>query len=236
MVHESSILSREGTDILRWAARVGAVTAEALAEVQGSPLASARAQLAVAERRGLLVGQRPLAAYPRLYTLTRAGLRHCGERGLEPCRVSVSRALHLVTCAMVAARLERRYPCTRVMGEYELRRDERAQGRALASARLRIAPGGHPLLHRPDLVLWPTASKGSSATGVDGLPVAVEVELTVKAPRRLREIVAAWARCRLVSGVIYVATPEVEHALARALDRAQASAQVTVVPLAALGR
>jgi len=237
MVHrENTVLPRGGTDVLGWVARVGAVTGQALAEVQGSTLASARAQLAAGERRGLLFGQRPLATQPRLYTVTRAGLRRCGEHGLEPCRVNISGAMHLITCARVAARLQRRYPGTRVTGERELRRDEREQGRPLASARLRTGPDGRPLLHRPDLILRPIPSEGTVGAKSDDLPVAVEVELTVKAPRRLEEIVVAWARCRLVAGVIYVVAPEVEHALTRALDRARAGAEIAVVPLAALDR
>ena len=74
--------------------------------------------------------------------------------------------------------------------------------------------GGAPLLHRPDLVLWPAERRRA-------LPVAVEVELTVKAPRRLLEICRAWARCRCVAGVLYLAAPEV-RAAARAGDRAGA--------------
>jgi hypothetical protein len=86
---------------------------------------------------------------------------------------------------------------------------------------------GSPALHRPDLVLWSRHSNGE-------LPVAVEVELTIKAPRRLLEICRAWARCRCVAGVLYLAPPEVERALARAVERAQAEKRIAVVPLDAL--
>ena len=40
-------------------------------------------------------------------------------------------------------------------------------------------------------------------------PVAVEVELSVKASRRLQAICCAWGRCRLVSEVRYYAPPQV---------------------------
>jgi ribosome biogenesis protein Nip4 len=63
----------------------------------------------------------------------------------------------------------------------------------------------------------------------------VEVELTVKAPRRLLEICRAWARCRCVAGVIYLAPPEVARALGRAIEKAQAHERVVVVALDALG-
>jgi hypothetical protein len=180
-----------------------------------------------AERDGLLSRSRPLAGEPALYTITRAGLRVSGVHGLDPCRVTVANAPHAIACAGVAAALERSYPDHRVLGERELRRDERARGVELASARLGRAPDGGPLLHRPDLVLWPV--------GV-GLPVAVEVELTIKAPRRLRAICTAWARCRCVSGVLYLAPPEVGRALARAIERINARERIVVVPLDGLAR
>jgi hypothetical protein len=130
--------------------------------------------------------------------------------------------MHLIACAAVAAALEQGYPDHRVLGERELRRDERELGVAVASAQMGVGSHGKALLHRPDLVLWPEGP-------ADGLPVAVEVELTIKAPRRLTGICRAWARCRTVAGVLYVAPPEVWRALERAIARAQAHEQIVVV-------
>ena len=87
-------------------------------------------------------------------------------------------------------------------------------------------PGGEPLRHRPDLVLGPLAG--------DSLPIAVEVELTVKAPRRLAQICRAWARCRDIAGVLYLAAPPVERALGRAIAEADAHEAVIALPLSAL--
>ena len=126
-----------------------------------------------------------------------------------------------------AAALERCYPDHRVLGERELRRDERERGAPLASASLGTAPVGGSLLHRPDLVLWPEASE-------DELPVAVEVELTIKAHARLIDICRAWARCRCVAGVVYLAPPEVERRSQRAVAKADAGERIAVVPLDAL--
>jgi hypothetical protein len=64
--------------------------------------------------------------------------------------------------------------------------------------------------------------------------VVVEVELTVKAPRRLVEICRAWAYCRTVAGVLYLAPKDVEQALLRAVEQAGAHDQVIVVPLNSL--
>ena len=215
------------TALVRWAAGMGAVTAEAVAVHLGVSVTSARGRLGAAEGERLLARCRPLTGHPALYTVTRTGLRKAEARGLDPCRVSASNALHLIECARVAAALERCYPDHRVQGERELRGEERERRRALASAELGTSPRGGGSRHHPDLVLWPVDPEG-------GLPVAVEVELTIKAPERLAAICRAWARARCVAGVLYLAPPEVERAVLRAIDRAHADERVVVVPLDAL--
>jgi hypothetical protein len=214
--HDTSQPPERGA-IIRWTAGLGAVTAEALAEHLGVSVASARGRLGAAEGERLLQRCRPLTGRPALYTVTRTGWGAAGVRGLDPCRV---------------AALERCYPDNRVQGERELRSEEHECGRVLAGAELgagaredRTQTGR--LRHRPDLVLWPEDPAG-------GLPVAVEVELTVKAPQRLEAICLAWARARCVAGVLYLAPPEVERAVQRAVDRAHAHERVVVVPLQAL--
>jgi hypothetical protein len=217
----------EREEIIRWTARMGAITAEALAYRHGISVASARARLLGAERARLLARQRPLSDAPALYTITRAGLRACGLRGLDPGRVSASNAQHSIVCAEVAAALERCYPDHELIGERELRLDERECGHPLASACLPGPGADGPMLHRPDLVLRPPRSG-------EELPVAVEVELTVKAPRRLAGICKAWARSRLIAGVLYLVAPDVEHPLGRAIEAARAGERIAVVPLRAL--
>jgi hypothetical protein len=238
--------------IVRWAAGLGAITAEALADRLGVSAASARARLLAAERGRLLERHRPLVGRPALYTVTRTGLRAAGASGLDPCRLSPSNTLHLIECARVAAALERCYPDHRVQGERDLRREEREHGRTLASAELGAGRRGEARRHSPDLVLWPddaavpesdaTGLKRGHAPGPDGGQppealgplVAVEVELTVKAPERLEEICRGWARARCVAGVLYLATPEAQRAVERAIERSQAHERVVVVPLEAL--
>jgi hypothetical protein len=245
MVRKDLEPSPERVAIMQWTARMGAVTDEALADRLDVTVNSARGQLQVLQKAGWLSRKRPLAEQPALYTATRAGLRTAALRGLDPCRVSASNANHLIVCARVAAALERCYPDHLVLGERELRRDERERGVPLASARLGTAPDGGPLLHRPDLVLWPREPEGEDGRegedgqeGVreDGLPIPVEVELTVKAPQRLAEICRAWARCRCVAGVLYLAPPEVERALHRATEQAHTGERIAVVSLDTLPR
>lgn len=232
MVEKSRVPSRERVAMLRWTAGIGAVTAEALAQLQGASVASARARLSAAVDEGLLLRHRPLTGQPALYSVTRAGLRATGLSGLDPCRVSAASSQHLIACAHAAAALQRCYPDHTLMGERELRREEHQTGAPVASAVLGHAADGRPLLHRPDVVLWPPTTRPRRAEA--GRPIAVEVELTVKAPRRLADICRAWSRSRLVAGVLYLAAPEVERALERALATARAGERVVVVPLDAL--
>lgn len=227
MVKDSKTHTPEQLAILRWTACLGAVTAEALAQREDRTLASARARLSAGVRAGLLARKRVLADAPALYTVTPAGMRASGIRGLDSCRISVANAPHAIVCAGAAAVLERAYPDHRVMGERELRREEREAGTPVASACLGAGHDGMPLLHRPDLVLWPEGSP-------EQLPVAVEVELTVKAPQRLLEICRAWARSRHIAGTLYLAAEEVRRPLARAIERAQADERIVVVALDAL--
>ena len=100
-------------------------------------------------------------------------------------------------------------------------------GRPLASAKLATSHGVQGRLHRPDLVLCPHDPDG-------GLPLAVEVELTIKSPERLVEICRAWARCRTIAGVIYFAPEDVQRALRRAVAKVRAFEQVVIVPLDSL--
>lgn len=217
----------ERLEIVRWTARHGASTAEALSERLGVSLASARARLTAARVAGLLARCQPLAGEPALYTATRSGLRACGAAGLDPARVSAASARHAIACASVAASLERAYPGHYLMGERELQREERDPNAArMASVRL-ARRAGVASTHRPDLVLWPDPEAG-------GLPVAVEVELTVKASARLAEICLAWARCRGVAGVLYLVAPEVRRPLLRAIERSNAGGRISTVALDAV--
>lgn len=222
----SGMQAQQREALVAWAARLGAVTADALAHRSGISLPAARGRLQAACRAGMLARCEMLARRPVLYSATRAGIRQCGERGLAPCRVTGSNAAHLSACAIVAAALERLCPDHVVAGERELRRDEREHGAALASAQM---SGGdsRERLHRPDLVLWPSQGRA-------GLPIAVEVEISLKGQRRLERICRAWARCRVVAGVLYLVTEEVAPSLLRAVAAADAGQSIAVLSLPSL--
>lgn len=228
MTIQSRSIGAERLDALRWTASLGAITAEALALRQAISVASSRGRLSAMCRRGLLERTRPLNECPALFSLTAAGSRAAGLPGLAPVRVGASSAGHLTVCAQAAAALERCYPDNRVIGERELRSAERACEHPLASARLAGRYAGSSGLHRPDLVLAAAAEDDLA------LPVAVEVELTVKAPQRLCEICRAWARCSQVAGVVYLVSERAQPAVARAVAAARAGERIAVVRLDAL--
>lgn len=213
--------------MLSFAARLGITTAGALAVELGVSHASASARLAAAARAGLLTACRPLHGRPTLYAATAAGIRASGESGLGVCTVSVANAEHLIACAEVAAALRRLCPELTIAGERELRRDEERGGAPLASARLPGDGPDRPRLHRPDLVLWPADPAG-------GLPIAIEVELTAKGSRRLQGICRAWARSRLLGGVIYLAPPKLHPLLQRSIAAVGAGERIALIPLSAL--
>ena len=209
---------RSTVAILDWLAAIGAGSAGELAASCGLSPRATGARLRAMEDAGLTRSLRLLHGAPALHVLTRRGLRAAGRPELDPVAISASGFAHLLAVARVAVALGN--AGHRVGGERELRAWERAESRPLASAEVGLARDGTVALHRPDLVCWGA-----------GAPIAIEVELTVKAPARLRTIVRGWARSRLVGGVVYYATPPATRALRRALRSECAGDRVAVIPL-----
>jgi DNA-binding Lrp family transcriptional regulator len=217
--------------LLDWLAGIGAAALAEIADAAGLSAPATAARLRRLESERLVVSVRLLHGQPALYAITRGGLRAVGRNELAPVRVSNSGFLHLLECARVARSLE----CVlagshTVHSERELRAWERAAGRPLVSAELGFSVAAGADVHRPDLVCLPVGS------GAALLPLAVEVELTVKAPARLRAIVRGWARSRRVAGVVYYAAPAPLRALERAVLEESAAPLVQVLPLAAAAR
>jgi hypothetical protein len=140
---------------------------------------------------------------------------------VDPARVNVATARHWAVCARLAVVLERAERVG-VWGEPRLRAAELETEGSVAGAKLGRLPDGRPRLHRPDLVLFPPDP---------ALPVAVEVELSVKGARRLEAICRAWARCRLVSEVRYYAPPAVARAVSRAVSLAHGHDRIRILSL-----
>jgi hypothetical protein len=233
---------------IAWATALGAITAEALAERDGLSTDVARGQLDELVGLELMEYHSILVDHPDLYTATSAGRRlarkhadaggYTYPEGLRTARVTIKEARHMIACASVAAALERRYPGHRVIGERELHRDERKARRRLASVDIRR--NGENRSHFPDLAMWPpgtlddpdTPASPASASAPSALPIAVEVELTLKSKQELVAILRAWANARHIEATIYFAeTVKIEEKLFDIVEELKAEDWVVVNPL-----
>jgi len=138
------------------------------------------------------------------YVATREGIAWAGSAQRDPARVGLAKAGHWALCARLATVRDRENGVVGVLGEPRLRTEELHGSDAVERAELARLPDGRPRLRRPDLVLFPSDP---------ALPVAVEVELSVKASRRLEAISRGWAQCRVVSEVRDDAPPAVARAV-----------------------
>lgn len=202
-----------------WIASIGAASAEHVMRRFGLGRSQAHLRLAMLADAGLLERRMLLYQRPALYVATRQGLRWTGLSRLGVFRVSVAGFEHAWQVASVAAELHGLLPGWEVLGEREVRDIERAEDGLLGSCRVGEL-GGEPRLHRPDLAL-----RGA------GRLVMVEVELSLKASRRLLAICTGWARARHVAHIYYLTAPEVASAVVRAVGRARAQDRITVLPL-----
>jgi hypothetical protein len=174
-------------------------------------------------QRGLLERFDLLRSEPRLLRATRSGLRYAGL-GLPVAVVPAGSAEHWLRCVSIAELLGDEFDHSQVLTERELILAEQIEGRAIASAKLGELPDGSPQLHRPDLAVL----SGER-------PIAIEVELTPKAPRRLEGLIRAWRRASWVIEVRYYCAPgPTRRAVERAVKELRASERVRV--LEAVGR
>lgn len=204
-------------EIVRWVGRLGAVTLDQLRLrfTLGRTVAYRRVAACVEgellERVVLLRGQ------PALIRATRRGLRLTGLP-LGVAQAPPELVGHWIACGWVALSLELEFGAQALLSEREIRRAERWEGRAIASAKLGENPDGSDRLHLPDL-----------AVAVAQRTLAVEVELTAKAPKRMETIVKAWRRARWVDGVRYYVPPgATRRGVERAVERMSATERVEV--------
>jgi hypothetical protein len=208
-------------EIVGWVGRVGAAGAEHVMERFAMGRSWAYARLASLVAGGLLEQRTLLYRKPGLYVATAEGLRWRGLERLGVYRVSPGGFEHAEHVASVAVALHRGFPGWEVLSEREIRIGESDRGELLASARVGELPGGRAALHRPDLAV----------VSPEGRVLAIEVELSVKASRRLAAICRGWARARHVGHVYYLAAPAAARAVTRAVGETRAEGRVTVLPL-----
>jgi hypothetical protein len=170
---------------------------------------------------GLLEGVELLRSEPRLLRATRDGLRYAGL-GLSVAEVSPGSVDHWLRCASVALRSAKEIGQDRVLTEREIVLAEQIEGRAIASAEVESLSSGRRRMHRADLALL-----------TDAGTVAIEVELTPKAPRRLEGLMRSWRRAvgaGVVSEVRYLCEPgQTRRAVERAIANVRAERLITVL-------
>ncbi len=172
------MVTERDRSVVRWVAVIGAVSAQDVMARFGLGRTVGYRRLRALVDHGLLSRARLVYGQPVLYVATRDGLAWAGMGQVDPARVGVATTRHWALCARLAVSLERQEG-GELWGEPRLRAAELEAGGPIASAALGTLPDGRLRLRRPDLVLFPPDA---------GLPVAVEVELSVKASRRLEAI------------------------------------------------
>lgn len=212
------MLTARDRAIVEWIARVGAAGAEHVERRCELPRRVACRRLGALVDERLLTRRAVLYREPSLYLATAAGLRLCGLQHLGVPRIGAGSFRHACELAGVAVELSRGLVGWRLLSERELRAEEARRDRLLGSVRA----GEGPRLHRPDLVL----------VSPTGRVAAVEVELSLKAPRRLEAICAAWAGARHVDSVYYLAGALAVRGVGRAVARTRAEHTVRVLALA----
>ncbi|GIK77340.1 MAG: hypothetical protein BroJett022_10300 [Actinomycetes bacterium] len=203
-------------EIVRWIGRMGAVTVDQIRARFGLGRTAGYRRVAACASAGLVERVETLRGQPSLIRATKAGLRFTGLE-LRIAQVRPELVGHWIACGDVALALEREFGAAAVVSEREIRVVEADTTRPLASAIVGERPDGTEIRHRADLAVL---RKGET--------VAIEVELTAKAPRRLEAIVRAWRRARWVAGVRYYVAAGVAGAVERAIARTHAADRVDV--------
>ncbi|HEX2016632.1 MAG TPA: hypothetical protein VGN69_08045, partial [Solirubrobacteraceae bacterium] len=215
------MLTDRDARLVEWIGGLGAAGAEHVMARFGMGRSWAYARLATLTLDRMLEQRVLLHRRPGLYVATLRGLRWQGLEHLGLYRVGPAGFSHAWRVATAAVELHRDLPGWEILSERELRSAELLAGELLGSAAVGELADGRPAVHRPDLTLL----------APDGQVVAFELELSVKAPRRLAMICRGWARARHVSRVVYLAAPAAERALRRAIEDTGSADTISVLPL-----
>jgi hypothetical protein len=242
-------------ELVRYVGRHGLVALEHVMAAMAAGRTAAYRRVAACIEAGLLERLAILREEPSLLRATVAGLRYAGL-GLPVAKVSAGEVEHALRCASLARRAERHYGADRVLSERELAFAEKLEGRRIASAEVSAPRAQRLSVHRPDLAILPSPpqaqgpsrprTQGEALGGPKREPedagmrrapepvIAIEVELTPKAPRRLQAILRGWHCAHWVSEVHYFCAPgQTFRAVERAIEKTGAADKVLLaeVPL-----
>lgn len=198
-------------EIVRWVGRMGAVELGHLMRRWRFGRSVGYALVARLVEAGLLDRVATLPGDPTMLRATQNGLAYAGL-GVAQARVAPGQVDHWLGCGDAALWAEERWGEEAVLSERELRFAELEEGKSIGSATVGELPGGRPMLHRPDLLV-----------DRDDVRVAIEVELTPKAPRRLEHLLRRWRLTRGLDHVLYLVPPgATKRAVVRARRRVHA--------------
>ncbi len=177
-------------------------------------------RVAACVEAGLLERIDLLRFEPGTLRATRDGLRYAGL-GLPLAVVSPGAVDHTLRCVTTGQLLGEEHGRDLVLTEREIVFAEQIEGGPIASATVGERPGGAPRFHRPDLAVLAEAGT-----------IAIEVELTPKAPQRLQGLIREWRHAigsRVVAEVRYECAPgQTRRAVERAVERVRAEQFIVI--------
>jgi hypothetical protein len=208
-------------ELVVFVGRHGIVNVDQVMRAMGAGRTATYRRIAACVDLGLLERVRLLRDEPTVLRATRDGLDYAGL-GLPVASVKPGLVNHHLRCTDMALWAGRRFGHDRVLTEREFTWREQEEGRRLAAVKVgRARRGAGPKMHRADFVILKD----------EGI-VAVEVELTAKAPKRLETLIRAWATAKaagLVTEVHYICAPgTTKRAVERAVAKAHAQEAVAI--------
>jgi len=160
-------------DLVRLVGRHGVMTVEQAMRATGVGRTATYRRAAALIEAGLLERLGLLRSEPSLLHATRDGLRYA-KLAMPVAAISPGTVDHWLRCVTAALDLGERYGHNRVFTERDILSKEVLEGRPLGKIPLGESRAyGNQRFHRPDLIV-------SSEQGL----IAIEVELTPKAPER----------------------------------------------------
>lgn len=205
-------------ELVRYVGRFGVVSIEHVMVSLAIGRTAAYRRVASCIDQGLLERLDLLRAEPSLLRCTRSGLRFAGL-GLSVPAVSPGAVGHWLQCATTAHLLTEEFGAGAILTERDLILAECIEGKPIAAAKCGQRPDGAPRWHRPDLAVM-----------AGNRLIAVEIELTPKAPRRLEMILRGWRRAGGVDEVRYYCAPgSTRRAVERAVQRTCTEERVRIL-------
>jgi hypothetical protein len=206
-------------ELVRLVGRHGVVTIEQVMRAMGVGRTATYRRAAALIEAGLLERLDLLRSEPSLLRATREGLRYAGL-GMPVAKIAPGAVDHWLRCTEVAIKAARHYGKDRILTEREIALAEAIEGRPIASIEVGTIQG-RPRMHRADLAVL--REEGT---------IAIEVELTPKAPRRLENLLRHWRRAmaaQVVSEVHYLCEPgQTRRAVERAASKVRAETVIVI--------